>query len=677
MKPPRLILTVYLSTLFLGSVVAAAGLQQPAPKPASKTGSGGPSSKRQAPALAAPSEEKKITKEPAQSAEEESGELKAGNKPNLAELRQRGIELAQHVGEETNDLDERRSAAIIQASAADILWQFRNEPARELFRKAFEIADAHYQETLDDNQRRLNKQSWTSRKDVRVEVIKLINKRDPKMGAAYNQKYIESKSREEQERAARAASGQSPRLAENKYFGSNVAASAGLIDAANSLIKNDARAALEIARGAAEMAISPGFVRFLSTLADRDRAAADELFLHALRKLNAAQAPIPGQWLALSAYTFGEDQIRVRDGSSSSGYGLKKPDQFVFNPQHARLFLSGAFNALQRLGDPSVLQAPDGSSRLSVGLYAAKILEPKVAAFHAGLKDQWQSMTRSLAALSADGAAQNIQQAIERDAERGTKRQAGEPLQPSDSRLKDPVEHLLENAQKTKDFALRDGYYVQAAQAAESAGDPSQALDIVGKISDLNLRMITKSWINYNAAEKALNEKRVEDARRYALDVDALDHRAYLFFKIAEHLFRSNELDRSRELLEQAASGAIEAEDTQEKVKALCSIADFYLKIDQDRSFSLADATVRTVNRIPADKMDLIEGASQMVRTLSYSGGAQTSTSEVGEFDLRKVFGRLAAADFDRSLALAQGIENKSLRCWTMLAVAESALAKR
>jgi len=66
-----------------------------------------------------------------------------------------------------------------------------------------------------------------------------------------------------------------------------------------------------------------------------------------------------------------------------------------------------------------------------------------------------------------------------------------------------------------------------------------------------------------------------------------------------------------------------------------------------------------------------------MTRTLSYGGGTTTNSTDVSGFDLRKVFGRLAGYDFDRSLALAQAIENKSVRCWAMIAVAESALVKR
>jgi hypothetical protein len=347
--------------------------------------------------------------------------------------------------------------------AADVLWPHRKEPARDLFRKAFEIAANYYKETLDDNRQQLSKDSWTSRGDVRVEVIKLINKRDPEMGAEYNDKFVESKSREEQERAARAAPGQGKAPGESNYFGGNFVAAAGLMDAAGTLLNDDAKIAVDIARRAVDLGVSPGFANFLSALSRRDRAAADELYLHALQRLSVAQTPLPGQLLALSAYPFGEGGFRIVDGSNSSGWGFGKPDNFDVNPQHVQRFLTVALSALQRLADPSVIQGPDAASRLSVALYAAKSLEPKVAAFHSALQDQWRGMTSSLEALNP----QRILQSLQRDAERKEARPGDETRQQSSSRQKGMVEGLLEQAQKTNDFAQRDGLYSSAAVAAE------------------------------------------------------------------------------------------------------------------------------------------------------------------------------------------------------------------
>jgi len=679
MKPLRPTMTFLLSvTMSISFIFSGGRSQQPAPKPKERTGGVQAPSKRQTPAPPTPSKEKKAPKDTAQPSDEEGSTIKVENTPNIAELRQRAIDLAQQVGEDANGIDDRRSAAIIQAVAADVLWPHRKEPARDLFRRAFETAVTHYKETLDDNRQQFDKKVWTPRGDVRVEVIKLINKRDPKMGAEYNEKFIESKSREEQERAARAAaSGQSQRPRESNFFGGNAVATDGLMEAANTLLNEDAKMAVDVARRAGDLSISPDFVKFISALSRRDRAAADGLYLHALEVLSSAQAPLPGHLLALSAYPFGEGQIRVSDGSNSSGWGFGKPENFDVNPEHIQKFLTVALGALQRLADPSLTQAPDGASRLSVALYAAKVLESKVAAFHPALQNQWQEMTNRLESLNSAGSAQSILQAVERENARREARQGDESRQQSSSRQQGEVEELLERAQKTNNFAQRDGLYSQAATAAEKAGDISRALDIVGRISDLTFRGKMRSWINFNASEKAIRDKRYDEARRYALEVDETDYRAYLFFQIAEKVFKDNDRDRASELLEEAANRAVEADDTQEKVKALCGIADIFLKIDQARSFNLAEAAVRAANKVPTGKLNLVEGGSRMTRTLSYNGSTTTNSTEVGGFDLRKVFGRLAGYDFDRSLALAQVIENKSVRCWAMIAVAEAVLVKR
>jgi tetratricopeptide (TPR) repeat protein len=662
----------------IGFIFSGGRSQQPAPKPIERAGGVQAPGKRQTPSLPAPSKEKKAPKDTKQPAGEEGATLKVENTPNLAELRQRGIDLVQQVGEEANGIDDRRSAAIIQAAAADVLWPHRKEPARDLFRRAFETATTHYKETLDDNRQQLDKQIWTSRGDVRVEVIKLINKRDPEMGAEYNEKFIEGKSREEQERATRAAaSGQGKGTGESKFFGGNVAATDGLMEAAKTLLNEDAKMATGVARRAADLGVSPAFATFISALSKRDRAAADGLYLHALEVLSSAQAPLPGQLLALSAYPFGEGQIRVRDGSNNSSWGFGKPENFDVNPEQIQKFLTVALGALQRLADPSLTQTPDGASRLSVALYAAKALESKVAAFYPALQEQWQGMTSRLESLNPAGSAQSILQALERENERKEARRGDESQQQVSSRQQGMVDELLERAQKTNNFAQRDSIYSQAATAAEGAGDISRALDIVGRISDLTYRGKMSSWINFNASEKAITEKRYDEARRYALEVNETDYRAYLFFQIAEKVFKDNDRDRASELLEEAARRAVEADDTQEKVKALCGIADLFLKIDQARSFNLAETAVRAANKVPSDKLNLVEGGARMIRTLSNAGSTRTSSTDVSGFDLRKVFGRLAGYDFDRSLALAQAIENKSVRCWAMIAVAESAFVKR
>src|SRR5262245_8114019 len=344
-SPIALILSISLSMCFL---TFGGRPQTPPPK------STQPQGKTQTPGVQGTSGEKKALNDQKSTEEDETG---AAERNKISELQQRGVELAVRVGEMAKEIDDRRNSAIILAVAADLLFPYREELARELFQHAFDTAVAYYQETPDDNRGQPGKNVGNYRKDVRIEVIKLINKRDPKMGAEYNEKYVEAKKKEDPERAAQEFG--SDRNA-GRFFGNNVAATNGLIDAANTLLNEDARLAVDIARRAVDLGISPSMSGFLSSLAGRDRTAADGLYLHALERLRSNPAPLPGQLLALSAYPLGEGEIKISDGSNSSSWGFGKSNNFVVNPQLIQSYLTVSLGTLLRLADPAVTQLPDG-----------------------------------------------------------------------------------------------------------------------------------------------------------------------------------------------------------------------------------------------------------------------------------------------------------------------------
>src|SRR5262245_31123504 len=116
MKPLRPTMTLLLSvTMSISFIFSGGRSQQPAPKPKERTGGVQAPGKRQTPAPPAPSKEKKAPKDTKQPADEESATPKVENTPNLAELRQRAIDLGQQVGEEASGIDDRRSAAVRQS----------------------------------------------------------------------------------------------------------------------------------------------------------------------------------------------------------------------------------------------------------------------------------------------------------------------------------------------------------------------------------------------------------------------------------------------------------------------------------------------------------------------------------------------------------------------------------
>src|ERR1051326_7789252 len=140
----------------------------------------------------------KVKQADEKSQEDKESEKKAAEEEASA-LQQRGIEILRSAADEAVSLDDRRSAARVQANAADVLWPRDAEHAREIFQKAFDAAVMHYRETKDDNREQLAERAWTSRPDMRLEVIRLTSRRDSALAQKFTDQYIEEKRRELQE----------------------------------------------------------------------------------------------------------------------------------------------------------------------------------------------------------------------------------------------------------------------------------------------------------------------------------------------------------------------------------------------------------------------------------------------------------------------------------------------
>ena len=91
-----------------------------------------------------------------------------------------------------------------------------------------------------------------------------------------------------------------------------------LLETASSLLKTDPKVAVDLAQRTLALGVTVNAAGFLAQLAERDRAAADQIFLSALERLRASPSPNPAQLLLLGAYPFGENQVAVSDGDFTS-----------------------------------------------------------------------------------------------------------------------------------------------------------------------------------------------------------------------------------------------------------------------------------------------------------------------------------------------------------------------
>ena len=479
----------------------------------------------------------------------------------------------------------------------------------------------------------------------------------------------------------------------------NVDPAAGdLLSAASALLQTDEKSAVEMAQRAFAIGITSSAPSFLAQLATKDPAASDQLYAFALQRMANDPASTPGQALLLAAYPFGENQVWVTTGPMTMSMSFSPVKGYTTSPTLIQQFLAASIAVLGRTAALDPAQSPDATSRMASGLFAAKMLQPKFATFQPGLMDELSDLTSKMTSATSDQTKQQIDQSTQSAAQAanannssggnntnantnnsgsgsGNGNSFGASIgMPRDTG--DQVRKLLDQAENATDSDSKDSLYAQAALAADQGGDIDRAFDISGKISDRDYRAQAKSWVSYDAASHAMKDKHFDDARRFASQVDDVEQYVTLFTQIATEALQEKDQPRATELLNDAAHRVNAAADSQGKVRALLSIASVYSGFDQMRGFEVISDAVQAANKVR--EYDPDQGSAINTRTLgnNKSTTMRMITSSDG-LDISRTLGVLAKSDFDRSLLLAQSLENKTLRITSTIAIASAAFDKK
>lgn len=575
---------------------------------------------------------------------------------------QRGVSIIREAARDGVVITNGRGLARLQAQAAEAIWKVDTDNARELFEKAFETAINYYRESQNEVPEQLPSGARLNRADVRQEIIRTVSRLDPVLAKKMVERFIEEKRREVELAGERRESDRGPagstKPGNDRLMGTTNPAADQLLRIALELLGTDREGALELARRAIDLSVSGSAPSFLMQLSGRDRAAADQIFLYALSRIAREQPPVPGQLLMLAAYPFGEDRVYISDGGGTNSYGFGKPQKFDIDTRLIQAFFQRAIDVLTRASQVDTVQFPDLVPRVNSALFAARYLEPKVAQYQPDLSERWSALISLVHATATESSRDGVTRTLENMARENRSAGVDGP---------ERIKNMLDRAEKTTDLAQRDELYAQAAQALRRAGEMTRALSIADKISDMEYRQAVRDWLLFDATNEAITARRLDEAQRYALDVSAVDQRAYLLFQIANMLFKDKDRARAIELLEQAARYATAADNTVDKVRALLGITSAYGAIDPVRAFELGTEAVKAASKIA----DYGPDHAFMYRVLRRKGGGfnSVSTNTAEAFDLGKTLAVLARVDFERTLALAQSIESKALQFSGIVAV--------
>ena len=579
-----------------------------------------------------------------------------------AVLRQRALGLLRQAGDEAPNISDGRMASDIQAKAADLLWDTDKEAARKYFESAFDIAVKYYRDLKPEQ--RAGTGATITRGDYRMQVIGMAGRRDPELGRKFTDQYVEEKRREQQDAALRSkASNERAR----RLLGNNVDPVAeDLLESSMALFQTDPKMGMEMAERALSGGVPFTVAFFLSRLAGIDQASANEVYKFAINHVATDPNAAAGQLLLLSAYPFGENHVWINDGGGTSSWGFEVPKNFRIYPELTHLFFGAAQTVLARSLELDPAQSTDEASRVGTALFAAKILRPSVSRFEPEISESWDDFTTRLNILATAKSRDGIDQGLQNIQKQKSPRSSIDET--------DRIGKWLDQADKATNPVEKDTFYELAAIGIDGLGETDRALGIADKISDAEFRNQTKCWIYFDAAQRAIKDKKYDDARRYASKVEIADQSGYLYFKTAEAVLKDKDRARATELLDEATRRLASAEDSNGKLNALMGVAYVFSTFDTLRGFEAVGEVVRVANKLPNyNPEDTV--LSRSLKANGRSGGSESFG--LNNYALGFTLTSLARVDFDRSLLLAQSLESRLVRLSAVISITASVLENK
>jgi hypothetical protein len=573
-----------------------------------------------------------------------------------AQQRTIAISLVTTLADEARSFKDQTRRARVQARAADVLWDTDPERARELFRRAWEAAEAADADAARKRAEEM-KALETERRpvvvrggpDLRSEVLRLVAKRDRKLGEEFLKALDEAAQKERAEIAADQRRNSATRLGASQR-----------LQLARRLVEDgEVQRAIEFATPALD-SVNVDSIYFLSALREKDAQAADAayttLLARAARDPNSDANTVSG----LSSYLFTPFlYITFEPGGGANQNRQRGPTPPpAVDPALRNNFLKVAFQILMQ-----PLAAPDQERTSSgqTGKYLIiKRLLPLFEQYAPDLAPGLRTQMTALASYVPSGFQQ------------GDNRAVTVGIQPESSEG-DPYQRMqerLDHATKPED---RDAIYADYAVALIESGDP-RARDLVDKIEDTELRKSVKAYTDFQLAQAAIRNKDADAAVRMVKIGDLTSIQKVWALTSAAKLVMAAERSRAVDLLDEALaeSRRISASDP-DRARALTAVAVGLGEIDRVRAWETLGEVVKAANA--AEGFTGEDSRISARLQTKYMTVMTNSTAE--DFDLLAAFRHLARADLLRAIQLAKTLTGEAPRAVATLAIARSVLEKR
>jgi hypothetical protein len=573
-----------------------------------------------------------------------------------AQQRTVAISLVSTLADEARSFKDQTRRARVQARAADVLWDTDPERARELFRRAWEAAETVDAETAKkraEEMKRLQSEGGPvvvrGGPDLRSEVLRLVAKRDRKLGEEFLKALDEAAEKQRREAATDRRNDAGSRLDVSQR-----------LQLARRLVEDgEVERAMQFAAPALN-AVNTDTIFFLSALREKNAQLADSAFTSLLalaaRDPNSDANTVSG----LSSYLFtpflyvtfepggGANQSRQRGPTPAP-----EVDQTLRNN-----FLKVAYQILMQ-----PLAAPDQDRTTSGQTGKYLIIKRLLPLFEQYAADLAPGLRTQMTALASY---------VPTTFQQGENRAVTVGIQP-DSAEGDPTQRMQERLDRAKTSDERDAIYADYAVVFAQDGDP-RTKDLVDKIENTELRKSVKAYTDFQLVQLAIRKKDVTEITRLVKSAELTSIQKVWALTSAAKLVVTQERSHATDLLDEALaeSRRISASDP-DRARALTAVAVGLADIDRVRAWEVLNEVVKAANGAETYTGEDSRISSQLQTKMM----VLVSNSTAEDFDLLAVFRHLARADLMRAIQLAKTFTGEAPRAVATLAIARTVLEKK
>ncbi len=541
------------------------------------------------------------------------------------------------------------------ARIAFALWDADAERARAMFRKAWDAAESvdqeaqrKLQEEIKEQQAKKGSYAVTNPPSIRGEVLRLVARRDRKLG----EELLARLNTEKQQEAADAVD----RL---RNFRAGSEAASQRLNLARQLLDADVERALQFADPVLGN-INQESLDFLSYLRDKDAAAADQRYAALLALADSNLQSDANTVSLLSSYLFTPHTFVTFDNNGSSVSSTSRNNgPAAVPPQLRDAFFRTAANILLRP------LPPPGQDQSSSGVQGKYLMLKRLLP----LFDQYASHDMAEAVRTQMEALTNL---VSEDARQRDDNPLREGIRPQQSN-EDREKSLLNRVDRAKTAEERDQLYLELARMFTDSED-NRARDYVSKIEDSEFRQKARAYIDASLVMNAVGKKNADRVIELVRTGELTHFQKSWGLSQAARLLGKTDRDRALSILDESNDEArrIDTSDP-DRPRALIAVVSAMLTIDRQKAWEGIADVLKAANS--AEGFTGEDGAMRI--SLVTKNNASTRSSSNGEFNIDPLFTELANDDFEKSIELARLFEREAPRAAATIAIARTVLEEK